>query len=387
MAIDVREPTEDDVDEMIRVDGVIFGSVWTADEIAAVRPTLELDRFRIAVDGSQLVGVAGSFGLDMTLPGGTTLPTGGVTWVAVAVTHRRQGLLRRLLQAVHDDIDARGEPVAALGASEGNIYGRFGYGIANRDRVVRIDRSRAEFRPGVIPPPGTVRLAHGDELPGLLADRWERARRGRPGELARSDAWHRKLIALRGAATVYAVHDDGYAAWKTTQHWNNGHPAHEVELHEVVAATPEAHLALWHTVLSLDLVGPIVSHNVPLDDPLPYYLENPRVVRTTEVNDGLWINVRSVPEAFEARSYGTDDDIVVEVEGARWRIGAAGCRRVRSRPDLVTDHASLGALLLGGTRPSELAAGRRLSARNPEALRRADAMFLTSPMPYCQTGF
>jgi predicted acetyltransferase len=387
MAIDVREPTEDDVDEMIRVDGVIFGSVWTADEIAVVRPTLELDRFRIAVDGSQLVGVAGSFGLDMTLPGGRTLPTGGVTWVAVAVTHRRQGLLRRLLQAVHDDIDARGEPLAALGASEGAIYGRFGYGIASHDRVVRIDRSRVEFRPDVVPPHGTVRMAHGDELPGLLADRWERARFGRPGEMARSDTWHRKLIALRGAATAYAVHDDGYAAWKTTQHWNYGHPAHEVELHELVAATPDAHLALWHTVLSLDLVGPIVSSNVPIDDPLPYYLVNPRHVRTTEVNDGLWINVRSVPAAFGARAYGTDDDLVVEADGRRWRIGASGCRRVRQRSDLVTDHASLGALLLGGTRPSALAAGRRLTARNAEALRRADAMFLSSPLPYCQTGF
>lgn len=389
MAIEVRVPTEDDLDEMIRVDGVIFGSPWTPEDIAAVRPTLEadLERFRILVDGGSLVGVAGSFSLDMTLPGGRTLPTGGVTWVAVAVTHRRQGLLRRLMQEVHDDIDARGEPLAALGASEGSIYERFGYGIACMDRVVRIDRRRVQFRPECVPPPGTVRLAHGDELPDLLAERWDRARTLRPGELARSEVWHRKLIALRGAATAYAVHADGYAAWKTKPDWNYGHPAHEVDLHEVVAATPEAHLALWHTVLSLDLVGPVTSMNVPFDDPLPYYLVNHREVRTTEVNDGLWINVRSVPAAFGARTYGTDDDVVVEVGGIRWRMGASGCRRVRTRPDLVTDHATLGPLLLGGARPSALAAGRRLTARNPDVLRRADAMFSTSPSPYCTTSF
>ena len=68
----------------------------------------------------------------MTLPGGAAVPTGGVTWVSVAVTHRRQGLLGRLLEATHEDIDGRGEPLAALTASEGGIYERFGYGIASR---------------------------------------------------------------------------------------------------------------------------------------------------------------------------------------------------------------------------------------------------------------
>ncbi|MFT3852789.1 MAG: GNAT family N-acetyltransferase [Ilumatobacteraceae bacterium] len=46
--------------------------------------------------------------------------------MGVAATHRRQGLLRRLMDACHDDIDARREPVAMLFASEGGIYERFG---------------------------------------------------------------------------------------------------------------------------------------------------------------------------------------------------------------------------------------------------------------------
>ena len=49
----------------------------------------------------------------------------------------------------------------------------------------------------------------------------------------------------------------------------------------------------------------------------------------------------------------------------RWAIDGqpdgATCKKVRTRPDLVMDHASLGALLLGGVRPS--VAGRRSSAR------------------------
>ena len=109
----------------------------------------------------------------MTLPGGRDVPTGGVTWVSVAVTHRRQGVLKQLMQAVHDDIDERGEPLAALTASEGGIYERFDYGIATRRRVVSIDRRRAALAEQFRPPPGTVRLVDPteslDEVRGRLA--------------------------------------------------------------------------------------------------------------------------------------------------------------------------------------------------------------------------
>jgi predicted acetyltransferase len=166
-----------------------------------------------------------------------------------------------------------------------------------------------------------------------------------------------------------------------------GHAAHEVWLHDLAAATPEAHAALWHTLLSLDLTGPIRSLVVPVDDPLPYLLTDRRALRTTVVNDGLWLNVRDVKRCFEARTYGTDDDIVVEADSVRWRIGGGGCVRVRTRADLRTDHASLSALLLGGVRPSALVSGRRMTARDADVLRRADALFAMSPEPYCQTGF
>ena len=63
------------------------------------------------------------------MPGGT-LPCGGVTVVGVSPTHRRRGVLRTMMDAQLRDIHERGEPIAALWASEETIYGRFGYGIA-----------------------------------------------------------------------------------------------------------------------------------------------------------------------------------------------------------------------------------------------------------------
>jgi predicted acetyltransferase len=385
--IEIRVPTEEDWPAMLRADGRSFGAVYSEQDGATMRSIVDLGRFRIAVDRGGVVGCSGSYGFEMTMPGGATVPTGGVTWVSVAVTHRRQGLLGRLLDATHEDIDRRGEPLAALTASEGGIYGRFGYGIASLVRVTALDRQRAQLRPERVPTTRDVRLVEPEEARSDIAEVWDRFRRLRPGEVSRSDDWWTAAFTDTGPSGVHLLHPDGYAAWKVDVRWRDGHPAHEMQLNMLAAVTPEAHAALWQVVVSTDLVGTIVSRRIAIDDPLPFLLRDQRALRTTDLNDGLWCNVRDVATCFGARSYGTDDDLVVDVAGTRWRLGPGGVRKVRSRPDLTTDHASLGALLLGGVAPTDLAAGRRLTARSPEVLARADAHFVVRPAPHCQTGF
>ena len=173
--------------------------------------------------------------------------------------------------------------------------------------------------------------------------------------------------------------------------WNDGHPSHEVALKEFAAVTPEAHAALWHTLLNLDLVGTITSRAIAVDDPLPLLLENPRALRTTNLNDGVWLNVRAVPACFGGRTYRVSDRIVVEVDGTRWAIDGgpdgASCKVVKSRPDLVTTHGPFSSLLYGGVLPSALVAGGRMQARNAAALGRADIFFTTSLAPHCQSNY
>lgn len=385
---EIRTPGEGDLEAIKRVDGRAFGHKWTDEDFARQRSVIELERFRVADDHGSLVGVAGSFGLQMTVPGGAAVPTGGVTWVAVASTHRRQGLLTRLMADVHADIEARDEPLAALTASEGAIYERFGYGIATQRRMTVLDRTRAQMRPGLESDPGAVRLVEHDDpaLVDELRSRWERIRRLRAGEIDRSEAWFAAQIGDRGAGATWVLHDDGFACWKIVQHWNEGHAAHEVELLDLAAATPDAHVALWRTVTSIDLVGSVRSRLLAPDDPLPYLLADPRALRTYELNDFVWCVPLDVAPCFAARSYGTDDDVVIECDGARYRVGAGGVKRVRSRPDLVAERSALGPLLMG-VAPTTLTMGRRLTARSAEALRRADALLTAHPMAHGMSGF
>lgn len=88
MGIEYRIPTDADWPAVVRADGRAFGEVPTDEQIAERRSTVDLDRFRIAVDGTQIVGVAGSFAFDVTLPGGATAPAAGLTWVGVNATQR-----------------------------------------------------------------------------------------------------------------------------------------------------------------------------------------------------------------------------------------------------------------------------------------------------------
>lgn len=395
--IDVRVAREDDFAAMADLDGRVFGEVWPENLLDAAQATLEFDRFRLAHDRGDLVGIAGIHTREVTVPGGAQLPFGGVTWVAVAPTHRRRGLLRRLMAELHDDIDGRGEPLAMLTASEGGIYERFGYGTACFLRAVEIDRHRVAVRPEFRPEPGAVRMT--SLVDPEIARIFDRYRKQRSGEVDRTEAGEALFRAQEGTAVSVAKHRDGFAIWKVAANWNEGHPAHQLTLIDLLAITPEAHAALWHTVLSVDLVGTIKTFRaVALDDHLPYIVTDQRAIRTTNVNDMLWINVRDVGAALGARAYGTDDELIVEIRpddahggrARRWRVsgGPTGAEvsAVRSRPHLTMDRAALGAIYLGGVKPGTLARAGRVVGTT-ESLRRADAFFMADRLPHCSTGF
>jgi predicted acetyltransferase len=389
--IEIRTPTPDDHPGMVRSVRQAFGGD-NFDDAAVERDRKQIDfeRFRIAYDTSakQIVGTAGTWALEVTLPGLATMPMAGLTWVGVMPTHRRQGVLTGLIDAVDADARNRGEHLGGLLASEATIYGRFGYSVATADRSVRLDRRSARLRH---PPAarGSVRLFAGNDQ-GLLEEivpLWDRYRRTRVGELNRSEQKLQNLVEARKWDATYAVHPDGFCSWKTKSRWEHGMADSELTVMEFAACTAEARAALLQTVLTMDLVASVVFQGLPVDDPLPYELTNFRVATTTSLVDMLWLKVLDVAAVFGARRYESDDDIVVDVDGTRWTVGNSGCHRVRSRPDLSIEARTLGALALGGASVHTLAAAGLARPRNAEALRRAEHVLRSHPDPWCQTGF
>ncbi len=397
MVIEIRTPTEDDVEELFRIDGRAFGWVPTAEQVAERRRSLEIPRFRMAVEGKQIVGISGAYSLELTLPGGGTVPASGVTWVGVLATHRRLGIMRQMLDALHHDAADRGEPVAILTASESGIYERFGYGVASHVRLASITKSQAAFRSGT-PGSGQVMYADSiDELRARVPALYQRYRLTSPGEISRNDHIWDLIFTVRAkdfdelSPTFWLLHADGYACYRVQARWNDGHPAHRIEVTELVALTDAARGALWRTVLSHDLAGEVTTRALALDDPLALWFEQPRAIRTTAYNDWMWVKPLDVKALLAARTYGVDGRLVVELGPLRYAVeatdGQAVVTKVRSKPDVSTDDAGLGSLLLGGVRPSTLARGGRLRQRDAAALRRADAMFAGDRLPHSQTPF
>src|SRR5437870_2800242 len=74
--------------------------------------TLPHERMHAAFEDDAIVGGAGAFPFELSVPGGS-LPCAGVTGVGVHPTHRRRGVLRAMMDTQLRDIHERGEPTAA----------------------------------------------------------------------------------------------------------------------------------------------------------------------------------------------------------------------------------------------------------------------------------
>src|SRR3954447_9753377 len=144
---ETRTLTPDDLDGVWEVLGHAFGGPNTGEDKDVEFAIVDPKRFYGTYDGATPVPAGGSFAMSMTIPGGMR-PAAGVTWLGVLPTHRRRGLLTALKRRMLDDLHAAGEPVAALWASEGAIYQRFGYGPAAWNVALSVP-SKAAFNRSV----------------------------------------------------------------------------------------------------------------------------------------------------------------------------------------------------------------------------------------------
>lgn len=407
---EIRPISAEEFPAYAQVPGAAFAQDMTPERLRDWAEGREWDRTLAAFDGDRIVGTGGADSLELSLPGGTVIPAGGLTAIAVLPTHRRRGILRAMIERHFQDCEARGEAVSVLIASESVIYGRFGYGPATYATDLEIDARHGAF---LQPPPGggRVRLLDQAEAAKLLPDLHERHRRARPGEVSRKPAWwvlyerdpeyHREGFTCHFDA-VYEPEPgrvDGWVSYRLQHRWTSASlPAHVAKVSSLYAFTAEAEAVLFRYCLDLDLVETVRFEARPVDEPLRWLLADPRRLRVTATSDFLWVRLLDLPAALAARRYGSRDALVIEVSDplrprnqGRFRLeGApdgATCQPTGAPADLALGIAELGAAYLGGTRFTTLARARRVAELTPGALLRADAMFTSNPVPWCTTDF
>ena len=87
-----------------------------------------------------------------------------------------------MMRAQLDDAHERGEPIAALWASDERIYGRYGYGVASQAGEIELPRTHAEFA-APLEDPGTVRYVEPKDVPKVLGPIWKHVFGERPGHV------------------------------------------------------------------------------------------------------------------------------------------------------------------------------------------------------------
>jgi predicted acetyltransferase len=365
----------------------------------------ELERMHAAVDDDgRVVGGAGAFAFRMTVPGGAQLPTAGVTVVGVLPTHRRRGILRSMMRAQLDDVHARGEPLAALWASEETIYGRYGYGLASLNVQFDVDKSYAAFRPGV-ETVGSVRLVDFDTAGQQLPPVYDAVQRVTPGMYERSDAWwkNRQLVdpenfRFGGSPKHIAVLEvDGepqaYAIYRLHVSFGDLGPETKLRTLEVVAATPAATASIWRYLLDVDWTKTVSASLQPVDHPLLLLLARPNFSKPT-LSDGIWVRLVDVGAALSGRSYAAAAPLVFDVRDAfcpwnegRWRLEGGEASRTNDAADLALDVADLGSVYLGGFTFRDLQRAGRVEELTDGAVYGADATFRTEGLPWCPEIF
>jgi len=406
MEIDVR-PFSGEPRQFLEAGELAFAARIHEEDVDRWTAVFEADRALAAYDGDRIVGTAGIFSFDLTIPGGVA-PSAGVTIVGVHPTHRRRGILRRMMRMQIDQVHERGEATAILWASEGSIYQRFGYGLATTATRFAIERERSAFRTAR-EPAGTVRFVELDEAKRLLPPIHDAIVTERPGFFSRTPAfWDAELFAdpehwRRGAsAAFYVVHEtggvpDGYARYRVRDTWDDSGPQSSVLLTEKLATTPAADLDLWQYLLGIDLMAKLEAWNVAPDDPLILNVLEPRRLGIG-AGDGLWLRVVDLAAALGERRYAADGRVVLEVSDAfcpwnegRWVLESEGgegrVARTSDEADLACDITDLGAAYLGGFSFRQLADATRVTELQPGAISSADALFRTVRPPWCPKVF
>jgi predicted acetyltransferase len=377
--------------------GQYFNPPPSEESLERLVRTMPHERMHAAFEDGRIVGGAGVFPFELSVPGGS-VQCAGVTAVGVNPTHRRRGVLRGMMDEQLRDVHERGEPIAALWASEETIYGRFGYGTASWAGELSVPHEWDAFAEP-LELAGTTRFVTPEEASELFPPIYEAGRRKRPGMTSRTEAWweERQLrlheyendAPRRFVVLELEGEPQGYAIYRTLSSWEAGSTTSRLTVKEALGATPQATAAIWRFLLDVDWMGSVEVSLAPPDHPLFLLVATPRRMRY-RMGDALWIRLVDVRAALSGRTYGDGGPLVLEVRDAicdwndgRWRLEGGECARTDEEPELALDVSALGSAYLGAVSFAQLREALRVDELREGAIARADALFAYRPLPWC----
>lgn len=418
MSLDVRPVTPSEIADWMKAVGTGFltpAAEKPGEELVADRfGDTDLSRMQGVFDAGRCVATFRSFAQQLTVVGGATVTADAITGVTVTPTHRRRGLLSRMMATDLAAAKERGEAVASLIAAEYPIYGRYGFGPAAWAAEWEVSVPRAGLDPRRSGQPaggGRIEMVDGAEIRKTGPEVHAALAARQTGVVGRDERWWRTRtgVAPRAAHETwtepfYVVHRaadgtvDGLLVYGVDDKWGDSkQPLNTASVRDLIAANPAAERALWHYLCSVDWITTVRSGYRAPDDLLPLLLPDPRAARIVTTTDWLWLRMLDVPRALEARIYGTEASLVLEVldeaglAGGRFLLDAspsgARCTPTTRSADLALGVGELSTLYLGDESVRRLVDLGRAEELRAGAATTADAVFRAGRRPWCPDVF
>ena len=275
------------------------------------------------------------------------VPAWMITGVGVAPTHRRRGIFRRMMDPELTRAQQEGYGMAALTVSEGEIYGRFGFGVSTRMVSYELDlTARPKLLPGVFEHSGAAEVqiyqAQGKDLLDHALKLREPMARTRRGQAVRTRAMYenclgvvnlqKKSLKPDGERQAFLCEGpegtEGYVCFKHQGWGSSSTGPNRVEVKDFQAVTTRARVALWEQLLNLDLVDFLEFTAAPGAE-MSRVITNPRAVRQLRDTDVLWTRILEVKRVLESREFLGDGELVLLVDDPQGLVTGAYHLRIR----------------------------------------------------------
>ena len=412
MTIDVRRVREDEFDAWSDAIDVGFISPTSRGDGPNRRPYMELDRCWGAFDEGRPVGSLRGIKFELTVPGGAAAPLDGISAVTVVPSHRRRGLLSRMMAGELGAAKERGEVLSGLFAAEYPIYGRFGYGPAVEGANWHLNAHAAAWSREL---PGTVELVDPAVALEQAPKVYDKVRALTPGAVSRPiHRWERFLGLVppvgetedkEAKEYLQAVCYDedgepvGYVQYKFgKEQWNHGLPDTSLQAADLFAVNVEYEARLWKFLADHDWVSHVfaVEHR-RIDELWRELLVDRRAAWSDEHWEGEWLRVLDTAAALSARRYEVAGRVVLRVvdkdgyaDGTFALDGGpdgATCTPTTESAEVTLPAAVLASIYLGGFSAARYAVLGQLDEHRTGAVARLAAMFHTAIAPWAPTGY
>ena len=309
--------------------------------------------YRGVFEGDELLAACGQIEFTARVRG-AWLPLAGLTGVATAPTHRRQGLAGRMLEASLAEYRDRGWPVSALRPFDARFYGRYGWATGCRYTAATV--SPSALAPAREAAAGRFRRVHPEGFEALepVYREWLD---GVGLATRRSEDWWRDRAFHTPGTELYCY------AWERDGE-TRGYLLYQAEdrrltVREAAHVDHEAYLNLLRFLADHDAQADELLLRGPGHDRLLDVVED-RDALDVELVPGQMVRIADVSAALEAVRYPADEaatlTLSVADDHAPWNDrtvrlavadGTATVEPTEEEPDASVDIGTLSQLLVG----------------------------------------